>query len=84
MTRDLATALAAATVGRPAPVDRLTLRLGDVLLAGRDVAAESRRLAEALALARRFRDAAGRLNRSLAAAADRVALAVAGLPMEVK
>lgn len=35
-------------------------------------------------LARRFRDAAGRLNQRLAAAAPRVVLMVAGLPMEVK
>src|SRR5712692_2943528 len=36
------------------------------------------------ALARRFRDAAGRLNQRLAAQADGVVLLVAGIPMKVK
>ena len=36
------------------------------------------------ALARRFRDAAGRLNQRLASVADRVVLLVAGIPMKVK
>lgn len=36
------------------------------------------------ALARRFRDAAGRLHQQLAARADQVVLTVAGLPLVVK
>ena len=36
------------------------------------------------ALARRFRDAAGRLHQRLAAACDRVVLTVAGLPLIIK
>jgi adenosylcobinamide kinase/adenosylcobinamide-phosphate guanylyltransferase len=36
------------------------------------------------ALARRFRDAAGRLNQRVATRADRVLFMVAGFPMQVK
>jgi adenosylcobinamide kinase/adenosylcobinamide-phosphate guanylyltransferase len=36
------------------------------------------------ALARNFRDAAGRLNQAIAAQADQVVLMVAGIPMRVK
>ncbi|MGQ3356776.1 MAG: bifunctional adenosylcobinamide kinase/adenosylcobinamide-phosphate guanylyltransferase [Phreatobacter sp.] len=103
---DLAAAIAAARPGGAVLVDCLTLWLTNVMLADRDVAAESERLIAACraapgplvlvgnevglgivpdnALARRFRDAAGRLHQDLAAAADRVVFMVAGLPMSVK
>ncbi len=103
---DLAAAISAAPPGGAVLVDCLTLWLTNVMLADRDVGAESERLTAVCreapgplvlvgnevglgivpdnALARRFRDAAGRLHQDLAAAADRVVFMVAGLPMQVK
>lgn len=92
--------------GRPILVDCLTLWLSNLMLAGRDVAAETGALVAALptlagetvmvanevglgivpdnALARAFRDHAGRLNREVAAAAQRVFFLAAGLPLVLK
>lgn len=103
---DLANAIAETTDGEPLLLDCLTLWLANIMLAGRDVAAESMQLADLLskprgpwfvvsnevglgivpdnALARRFRDDAGRLNQMVATAADSVLFMVAGLPMKVK
>ena len=103
---DLAETLSAMPEGAAVLVDCLTLWLSNVMLAERDVDAETRRLAAVLAaprgpwvvvanevgmgivpenaLARRFRDEAGRLNQMVATLADSVTFTVAGLPMAVK
>jgi adenosylcobinamide kinase/adenosylcobinamide-phosphate guanylyltransferase len=100
----VAEALAALAPDEAAVVDCLTLWLSNLMHAGRDAEAETRRLIAALAerevilvsnevglgivpetpLGRRFRDAAGRMNQSFAAAADRVLFVAAGLPLVLK
>lgn len=72
--RDLdaeAEALEAALVARPGPTICVANEVGFGIVPDN-------------ALARRFRDAAGRLNQRLAARAGRVVLVVAGLPMILK
>jgi adenosylcobinamide kinase/adenosylcobinamide-phosphate guanylyltransferase len=63
--------------------DRLVAALG-----GREVALVSNEVGLGIVpdneLARRFRDAAGRLNQRLAAVADRVVFIAAGLPLVIK
>jgi adenosylcobinamide kinase/adenosylcobinamide-phosphate guanylyltransferase len=104
---ELVPALARATAGGGAVlVDCLTLWLGNLLGAGREVGAEGDRLVAALprlagpvvlvsnevglgivpdnALARAFRDEAGRLHQAIAAIAQRVYWVAAGLPLILK
>ena len=56
-------------------------RMGPVVLVANEVGLG---IVPENALARRFRDAAGRLNQRLATVADRVVLLVAGIPVKVK
>jgi adenosylcobinamide kinase/adenosylcobinamide-phosphate guanylyltransferase len=104
---DLAGALRAhASADRILLVDCLTLWLSNVILAGRDEAAEIEELVAAIrdlatpaifvsnevglgivpenALARRFRDAQGRLNQKVAHVLPRAVFIAAGLPLLLK
>jgi adenosylcobinamide kinase/adenosylcobinamide-phosphate guanylyltransferase len=62
-------------------VDALTRHAGPVVLVTNEVGSG---IVPDNALARRFRDAQGRLNQRMAALADQVVLVVAGLPLVVK
>ncbi len=101
---DLAEALAAHT--HPILVDCLTLWLTNIMLAGKDVTAETAKLLAVAkaskapivfvsnevglgivpdnALAREFRDHAGRLNQDVAKISGHVVFMAAGLPMVLK
>ncbi len=101
---DLAEAVAAHE--HPILVDCLTLWLTNIMLAGRDVSAETAKLLAAVeatkaaivfvsnevglgivpdnALARQFRDHAGRLNQGIAKIANHVVFMAAGLPLVLK
>jgi adenosylcobinamide kinase / adenosylcobinamide-phosphate guanylyltransferase len=101
---DLAGALLALSAEEVVVVDCLTLWLSNLMLAERDVEAETSRLIAALerreallianevglgivpdnALARRFRDEAGRMNQRLAVLCDQVVFVAAGLPLVMK
>lgn len=104
---DLVDALTAnAALARPILVDCLTLWLGNLTGAGRDIDVETAALAARLkdiaapvvlvsnevglgivpdnAVARAFRDQAGRLNEAVADVADRVLFVAAGLPLILK
>jgi adenosylcobinamide kinase/adenosylcobinamide-phosphate guanylyltransferase len=103
---NLPRALVAADGNAAVLVDCLTLWLGNLMAAGRDIEREAQALVEVLprlagpvvfvsnevglgivpdnALARAFRDHAGLLHQSVAAAADRVYVMAAGLPLLLK
>lgn len=103
---DLPAALGKIGPDQPVLIDCATLWLTNIMLAERDIVAESDALLAALAghpapivivtnevgqgivpenaLARRFRNAQGKLNQQLAAQSDLAVMVVAGLPMVLK
>ena len=62
-------------------IDAAKARTGHTVIVSNEVGSG---VVPANALARRFRDLQGRLNRAVADAADRVVLVVAGQPMDLK